>query len=97
MSSALSVFWGIANPNFADYDLPEARVLRLWLAFCRVFPMGFGLGWNRTTVLIGFMAATAQAQAEATKEAQKAGIAHAKAYEPDIYKGRKAELLKGTI
>jgi putative DNA-invertase from lambdoid prophage Rac len=29
--------------------------------------------------LIAFMAATAQAQAEATKEAQKAGIAHAKA------------------
>jgi len=31
--------------------------------------------------LIGFMAATAQAQAEATKEAQRAGIAHAKAKE----------------
>jgi len=29
--------------------------------------------------LIGFMAATAQAQAEATKEAQRAGVAHAKA------------------
>jgi DNA invertase Pin-like site-specific DNA recombinase len=29
--------------------------------------------------LIGFMAATAQAQAEATKEAQRAGIEHAKA------------------
>jgi DNA invertase Pin-like site-specific DNA recombinase len=29
--------------------------------------------------LIAFMAATAQAQAEATKEAQRAGIAHAKA------------------
>ena len=29
--------------------------------------------------LIGFMAATAQAQAEATKAAQRAGIAHAKA------------------
>jgi len=28
--------------------------------------------------LIAFMAATAQAQAEATKEAQRAGIAHAK-------------------
>jgi len=38
--------------------------------------------------LIGFMAATAQAQAEATKEAQKAGIAHAKARGVP-YKGRK--------
>ncbi|MDP1730326.1 MAG: recombinase family protein [Devosia sp.] len=38
--------------------------------------------------LIGFMAATAQAQAEANKEAQKAGIEHAKA-KPDRYKGRK--------
>ncbi|CAA0093346.1 Transposon Tn3 resolvase [Starkeya nomas] len=40
--------------------------------------------------LIAFMAATAQAQAEATKEAQKAGIAHAKATEGAIkYRGRK--------
>ena len=38
--------------------------------------------------LIAFMAATAQAQAEATKEAQLAGIAHAKA-NTDAYKGRK--------
>lgn len=38
--------------------------------------------------LIGFMAATAQAQAEATKEAQKAGIAHAKTRQ-DKYLGRK--------
>ncbi len=38
--------------------------------------------------LIAFMAATAQAQAEATKEAQRAGIAHAKA-KGDRYKGRK--------
>ncbi|GJD86681.1 Serine recombinase PinR [Methylobacterium hispanicum] len=38
--------------------------------------------------LIGFMAATAQAQAEATKEAQKAGIEHAKGRE-DAYRGRK--------
>lgn len=38
--------------------------------------------------LIAFMAATAQAQAEATKEAQMAGIAHAKA-NTDAYKGRK--------
>lgn len=40
--------------------------------------------------LIAFMAATAQAQAEATKEAQRAGIAHAKAQEGDTgYRGRK--------
>ena len=40
--------------------------------------------------LIAFMAATAQAQAEATKEAQRAGIAHAKANEDArAYKGRK--------
>jgi putative DNA-invertase from lambdoid prophage Rac len=40
--------------------------------------------------LIGFMAATAQAQAEATKEAQKAGIAHARANDDGAkYRGRK--------
>ncbi len=40
--------------------------------------------------LIAFMAATAQAQAEATKEAQAAGIAHAKGREGgDKYRGRK--------
>jgi putative DNA-invertase from lambdoid prophage Rac len=39
--------------------------------------------------LIGFMAALSQAQAEATKEAQRAGIAHAKAHKEDPYKGRK--------
>ena len=39
--------------------------------------------------LIGFMAATAQAQAEATKEAQRAGIEHKKATEPEKYLGRK--------
>lgn len=38
--------------------------------------------------LIAFMAATAQAQAEATKEAQRAGIEHAKALE-GRYRGRK--------
>ena len=37
--------------------------------------------------LISFMAATAQAQAEATKEAQRAGIEHAKA--EGVYMGRK--------
>jgi putative DNA-invertase from lambdoid prophage Rac len=39
--------------------------------------------------LIAFMAATAQAQAEATKEAQRAGIAHAKANDATAYRGRK--------
>jgi putative DNA-invertase from lambdoid prophage Rac len=40
--------------------------------------------------LIAFMAATAQAQAEATKEAQRAGIAHAKANgDGHTYRGRK--------
>ena len=38
--------------------------------------------------LIGFMAATAQAQAEATKEAQRLGIEHAKAT-GEGYRGRK--------
>ena len=38
--------------------------------------------------LIGFMAALSQAQAEATKEAQKAGIEHARDRE-DAYLGRK--------
>ena len=39
--------------------------------------------------LIGFMAALGQAQAEATKEAQRAGVAHARANEPQKYLGRK--------
>src|ERR1700722_15650335 len=39
--------------------------------------------------LIGFMAATAQAQAEATKAAQRAGIEHAKQKEDRAYLGRK--------
>jgi DNA invertase Pin-like site-specific DNA recombinase len=39
--------------------------------------------------LIAFMAATAEAQAEATREAQRAGIAHARATEPQSYRGRK--------
>jgi putative DNA-invertase from lambdoid prophage Rac len=39
--------------------------------------------------MIAFMAATAQAQAEATKAAQKAGIAYAK-QQPEVkYRGRK--------
>ena len=40
--------------------------------------------------LIAFMAASAQAQAEATKEAQRAGIAHAKAHDGGAkFRGRK--------
>jgi putative DNA-invertase from lambdoid prophage Rac len=39
--------------------------------------------------MIAFMAATAQAQAEATEAAQKAGIAHAKQQAEVKYKGRK--------
>lgn len=39
--------------------------------------------------LISFMAASAQAQLEATKEAQKAGIANAKEKSAEAYKGRK--------
>lgn len=39
--------------------------------------------------LIGFMAALSQAQAEATKEAQRAGIEHAKAQADGRYRGRK--------
>ena len=44
--------------------------------------------------LIGFMAALSQAQAEATKEAQKAGIAYAKASGEDVYKGRKPQFTR---
>ncbi|ACK86130.1 recombinase family protein [Methylorubrum extorquens] len=46
--------------------------------------------------LIGFMAATAQAQAEATKEAQKAGIAHAKDRE-EAYRGRKPSYSRAQL
>jgi putative DNA-invertase from lambdoid prophage Rac len=46
--------------------------------------------------LIAFMAATAQAQAEATKEAQRAGIAHAKANE-DTYRGRKPSYTRSQL
>lgn len=45
--------------------------------------------------LIAFMAATAQAQAEATKEAQKAGIAHAKAL--GVFKGRKPSYTRAQL
>jgi putative DNA-invertase from lambdoid prophage Rac len=47
--------------------------------------------------LIGFMAALSQAQAEATKEAQKAGIAHAKASGEDKYRGRKPSFTEENV
>lgn len=47
--------------------------------------------------LIGFLAATAQAQAEASKEAQKAGIAHAKAQDSDAYRGRKPSFTRAQL
>lgn len=46
--------------------------------------------------LIAFMAATAQAQAEATKEAQRAGIIHAQARE-NSYRGRKPSYTRQTF
>lgn len=45
--------------------------------------------------LIAFMAATAQAQAEAIKEAQRAGIAHAK--DQGVFKGRKPSYSRGQL
>lgn len=45
--------------------------------------------------LIAFMAATAQAQAEATKEAQKAGIEHAKT--SGAFKGRKPSYTREAV
>src|SRR5215468_5251986 len=42
--------------------------------------------------LIAFMAATSQAQAEATKAAQRAGIEHSKQNDGRAYLGRKAKL-----
>ncbi len=46
--------------------------------------------------LIAFMAATSQAQAEATKEAQRAGIDHAKARHT-AYRGRKPTYTAATL
>ncbi|SFL57418.1 recombinase family protein [Shimia aestuarii] len=46
--------------------------------------------------LIAFMAATAQAQAEATKQAQRAGIAHAKG-DARKYPGRKPSFDRATF
>jgi DNA invertase Pin-like site-specific DNA recombinase len=48
--------------------------------------------------LIGFMAASAQAQAEATKEAQRAGIEHAKATAAETaYRGRKPSFTRAQF
>jgi putative DNA-invertase from lambdoid prophage Rac len=48
--------------------------------------------------LIGFMAALSQAQAEATKEAQRAGIAYAKANaDADAYLGRKPSFTREQL
>ncbi|BBF94068.1 recombinase family protein [Blastochloris tepida] len=46
--------------------------------------------------LIAFMAATAQAQAEATREAQRAGIEHARA-KGDGYRGRKPSYTRAQM
>lgn len=48
--------------------------------------------------LIAFMAATGQAQAEATKEAQRAGIAHAKGKADETaYRGRKPSFTRAQL
>ncbi|MEP5168803.1 MAG: recombinase family protein [Shimia thalassica] len=47
--------------------------------------------------LIGFMAAMAEAQAEASKEAQRAGIEHHKAAFPEKFKGRKPAFDRGSF
>jgi putative DNA-invertase from lambdoid prophage Rac len=48
--------------------------------------------------LIGFLAATAQANAEAIKEAQRSGIALAKAKEGDLkYRGRKPSFTRSQL
>jgi putative DNA-invertase from lambdoid prophage Rac len=47
--------------------------------------------------LIAFMAATAQAQAEATKSAQRAGIDHKRRAQPNAYLGRKPSYDRATF
>jgi putative DNA-invertase from lambdoid prophage Rac len=47
--------------------------------------------------LIAFMAATAQAQAEATKSAQRAGIDHSRIVKPSAYLGRKPSYDRATF
>lgn len=47
--------------------------------------------------LIGFMAALSQAQAEANKEAQRAGIDHARTHKLKVYLGRKPSFTEDQI
>jgi putative DNA-invertase from lambdoid prophage Rac len=47
--------------------------------------------------LIAFMAATAQAQADATKAAQRAGIEHAKSHGDRVYLGRKPSFTRAQL
>ncbi len=47
--------------------------------------------------LIAFMAATAQAQAEATKSAQRVGIDHKRRAQPNAYLGRKPSYDRATF
>jgi putative DNA-invertase from lambdoid prophage Rac len=47
--------------------------------------------------LIAFMAAMAQAQAEGTKDAQRAGIAHARTTNPTAYRGRKPSFSREQV
>jgi putative DNA-invertase from lambdoid prophage Rac len=47
--------------------------------------------------LVSFMAATAQAQAEATKSAQRAGIDHKRRAQPNAYLGRKPSYDRATF
>src|SRR5262249_14089689 len=47
--------------------------------------------------LIAFMAATAQAQAEASKAAQRAGIEHTKQREERVYLGRKPSFTRAQL
>ena len=47
--------------------------------------------------LIAFMSATAQAQAEATKAAQRAGIAHTRANDDRAYLGRKPSFTRDQL
>lgn len=47
--------------------------------------------------LIAFMAAMAQAQAEGTKDAQRAGIAHARTANPTAYRGRKPSFTREQV
>jgi DNA invertase Pin-like site-specific DNA recombinase len=47
--------------------------------------------------LVGFMAATAQAQAEATKAAQRAGIEHARQHDERAYLGRKPSFTRAQF